>query len=168
MEKISFIYLKDFLDFIYTEFFFFIFFLTNASLACRLRKAYTVLWAANSFVGSEAPNHNDFEQFWKFEFHFEHFPRNTRFLRFDGSINHLFLVKNHQQKFRDQENVRHPTSNLLKWDLIKTLITFQKPYLRIIPFLMAIRNFYFKHTASLGKQQLDYFTSIRKYWWDIC
>ena len=103
MEKISFIYLKDFLDFIYTEFiylfFFFIFFLTNACLACRLHKAYTVLWAANSFVGTEAPNHNAFEQFWKFEFHFEHFPRNTRFLRFDGSINHLFLVKNHQQKF---------------------------------------------------------------------
>ena len=63
-----------------------------------------------------------------------------------------FQLRTTSRNFRDQENVRHPTSNLLKWDLVKTLITFQKPYLRIIFFLMAIRNFYFKHTASLGKQ----------------
>ena len=28
------------------------------------------------FVGSETPKHNAFDQFWKFKFHFEHFPRN--------------------------------------------------------------------------------------------
>ena len=33
--------------------------------------------------------------------------------------------------FRDQENVRHPTSNLLKCDLIKTLNTLWNPSLRI-------------------------------------
>ena len=46
------IYLKDFTD---LEFFFY--------LPCRLRKAYAVLWAANRFVGSEKPKHNDFDQF---------------------------------------------------------------------------------------------------------
>ena len=103
MEKISFIYLKDFLDFIYTEFIYLFFFLYIFFDKCLFSLSVTqsVYCALSSelFCWHGSTNHNAFEQFWKFEFHFEHFPRNTRFLRFDGSINHLFLVKNHQQKF---------------------------------------------------------------------
>ena len=29
------------------------------------------------FVGSETPKHNAFDQFWKFKFHFDNFPRKT-------------------------------------------------------------------------------------------
>ena len=36
-----------------------------------------------------------------------------------------------ERHFRDQGNVRHPTSKLLKCDLIKTLNTFWNPSLRI-------------------------------------
>ena len=46
-----------------------------------------------------ARRHNAFDQFWKIKFHFQHFPRNTRFLSFDGSTNNLYLFKNHQQTF---------------------------------------------------------------------
>ena len=35
----------------------------------------------------------------KFEFHFEHSPRNTRFLSLDGPSNYLHLFKNHLQTF---------------------------------------------------------------------
>ena len=45
--------------------YFFSFSTTNACLPCRLRKAYTVLWTANSFVVSENPKHNAFDLFWK-------------------------------------------------------------------------------------------------------
>ena len=70
-----------------------------ACLPCQLRKVFAVLWAANRFVGSETPKHNNFDQFWKFKFHFERFPRNTRFLSFHGPSNNLYLLKNYQQTF---------------------------------------------------------------------
>ena len=59
-------------DFFYTDFFFHF----------LLRKAYAVFWAANRFC-LETPKYNAFNQFWKLKFHFEHFPRDTRFLSFD-------------------------------------------------------------------------------------
>ena len=64
--------------FITCVWFFLSFSLTNACLPCWLCKMYAVLWAANRFAGSEAPKHNAFDQFWKFRFHFKHFPRNTQ------------------------------------------------------------------------------------------
>ena len=39
-------------------------------------------------------------------------------------------LKTTNKHFRDQENVRHPASKLLKYDLIQTLITFWNPSLR--------------------------------------
>ena len=108
-------------------FFFFSFSFTNACLNCQLRKAYAVLLGANRFVGSEIPEHNDFDQFWKIKFHFQHFPRSTRFLSFDGHSNYLYLFKKQQQTFRDQLNVRRPTSKLLKCDMDQTLNTFRNP-----------------------------------------
>ena len=36
-----------------------------------------------------------------------------------------------ERHFRDQGNVRHPTSKLLKCDLVQTLNTFRNPSLRI-------------------------------------
>ena len=77
---------------------FFSFSLTNACSPWRLRKAYVVLWAGKRFIGSDAPKHV-FDQFWKFQFHVEHFPRNTRFLSFDGPRNCLYLFKNHRQTY---------------------------------------------------------------------
>ena len=79
--------------------YFFSFSLTIACLICRLRKAYAVLWAANRFVGSEKPNYNAFDQFWKIKFHFIHSPRNKRFLSFDRPSNYLYQFKNKWQAF---------------------------------------------------------------------
>ena len=49
--------------------------------------------------GKEAPKYNVLAQFWKFKFFSEHFPRNSRFLSFEGSSNYLYLFKNHRQRF---------------------------------------------------------------------
>ena len=46
---------------------------------------------AKRLVDSKTPKHNGFEQFWKFEFRFEHFPRNTRFLSIEGPSNYLYI-----------------------------------------------------------------------------
>ena len=73
-------------SFFLSLFFFFSFSLTNACLPYQLRQTYDL-------------TRNDFNQFWKLKFHFEHFPRNTRFLSFDGPSNYLHLFKNHRQKF---------------------------------------------------------------------
>ena len=104
--------------------YFFIFF-GNACLHCRLHKAYGVLWAANRFVDLETRHLNTdaLDQFWKFEFHFEHFPRNTRFLSFDALTNYLYLFKT----FPWPGEVRHLTSKLLKCDLVETLNNFRNP-----------------------------------------
>ena len=76
---------------------FFSFFVTNVCLPRRLE--YAALWAANQFVGSKTPKDNAFDQFWKFEFHFEDFWRNTQFLNFGGPSNYLYLFKNHRETF---------------------------------------------------------------------
>ena len=73
--------------------------MTNAFCPCQLHKKYAVLWAANCSVDLETPEHNAFYQFWKFKFHFEYFPRNIRFLSFEGPSNYLHLIKNHRQTF---------------------------------------------------------------------
>ena len=59
---------------------------TTAHTGFQLREGYTVLWAANRFVGSETPKLNDFDQFSKLKFHFKHCSRNTRFLSFEVPI----------------------------------------------------------------------------------
>ena len=53
------------------------------------------------------------------------------FFSFDSPSNDLYLFKNHRQTFSWPGNVRHPTSKLLKYDLVETLNTFRKPYLQI-------------------------------------
>ena len=66
--KNSSIYFKGFTDLDFYNSFVFQFFsfsLTNVCLPRQVCKAYPVLWAANRFVGSETPKHNDFDQFWK-------------------------------------------------------------------------------------------------------
>ena len=90
------------------------------SVLYQVHKAYAVLWAGNLFVGSEIPKRNDVDEFWKLKFHSEHFPRNARFLSFDGPSNYFYLLKN-------QGSVCHPTSKLLKYDLVQTWNTFQNP-----------------------------------------
>ena len=68
-------------------------------LVSYAKRTSTVQADFNHFVGLKTPKYNDFDQFWKFKFHFEQFPRNTRFLSFDWSINYLYLFKNHRQTF---------------------------------------------------------------------
>ena len=85
-KKISSIYFKDF----YRIRFLFYF---------LLRKAHAVLGATNRFVGLEIPKHNAFDQLWKFQFHVEYFPWNTRYLSLYGPTNYLHLFKKHRQTF---------------------------------------------------------------------
>ena len=121
----------------------------NACLPCQLRKSYAVLWAANRFVGFEAPKHNGFDEFWKLKFHFEHFPKNTRFLSFDGPSNYLHLfLRTTGRHFLDQGNVLHPTSKLLKCDLVETL------HLRTLirGFLLPGRQILFYITSPVGSK----------------
>ena len=66
---------------------------------------FLIFYYAKRMLLSEQPTvlfaridkHNDFDQFWKFRLHFEHFPRNTVYLSFDGSSNYLYLFKHHRQ-----------------------------------------------------------------------
>ena len=60
------------------------------------------------------------------------FQENTRFLSFDGHpVIVCIYLKTHDRHFRDQGNVRCPTSKLLKCDFVQTLKTFRNPVLRI-------------------------------------
>ena len=70
--------------YIYTDIFL-TFSLTNACLLCWLRKAYAVLWAANRFVGSETPKHNDLDNFGNLNF------ISNTISSFDGTTNYLYL-----------------------------------------------------------------------------
>ena len=133
-ENNSSIYLKYFtdLDFFFSNFFscFFIFFdkclftlSVTQSVCCNL--------SSQPFCCLETPKHNTFDQFWKFKSHFEHFPRNTRLLSFEGPSNYLYLFKNYRQTF-SWPGERPSSLKLLKCDLIQTLNTFWDLYLRII------------------------------------
>ena len=72
--------------------YFFSFSLKIACLPCQLRKAHTVPWATNRFVGSETPKRNA-------KFHFVHFARNSWFFSFYRPSSYLYLFKNPQQTF---------------------------------------------------------------------
>ena len=78
--------------------------MTNASLPCRLRHVTQSACCTLSrqpfyWLDLNTPKRNAFDQFWKFKFRIEYFPRNSRFLSFNGPINYLYLFKNHQQTF---------------------------------------------------------------------
>ena len=95
------IYLKDFTDlnfFLSFLFFFFLHFVWQMPV-CLASYAKCVLYPEQPTVLLTGWQHNDFEQFWKFKFHFEHFPRNTLCLSFDGPSHYLYVFKNHQQTF---------------------------------------------------------------------
>ena len=96
---------------------------------CQLCKAYAVLWAARPFVGSETPKHNDFDQFWKF---LNIFQETHDFLILTDSVIICIYLKTTERHFRNQGNIRHPTSKLLKWDSAQTLDTFRNPSLQIL------------------------------------
>ena len=81
------------------------------------------------FVGLETPKHNAFDQFWKFEFLFEHCPTHDFLVLTDPVIIFIYLKATNRQ-FGDQGNVLQPISKLLKRDLVQTLNTFQNPSLR--------------------------------------
>ena len=54
---------------------------------------------ASRLVDSKTPKHNDFDQFWKFKFHFEHFPRTKNLLVLTDPLIYLYLFQNHRQTF---------------------------------------------------------------------
>ena len=126
MERNSFIFFKDFtdLDFFYTDFFSFSF--TNACLPCRLRKTYTVRWAANRFVGPETHNFENVNSISNI------FQGTHDFLVLADPLIICIYLRTTDRHFRDQGNARHLTSKLRKWDLLQTLNTSQKPSLWIV------------------------------------
>ena len=83
---------------------------------------FTLSVTQTVFVGSETTKPNDFDQFWKFKFHFEH----NFLLSRDPVIIRVYL-RTTDIHFHDQGNVREPTSELLKCDLVQTLNTFRNP-----------------------------------------
>ena len=58
---------------------------------------FTLSSQSSHWLGDTLTQRFCFDQFWKFKFHFEHFPRNTPFLSFDRPSNHLYLFKNSRQ-----------------------------------------------------------------------
>ena len=121
LAKKSYIYLNISRILRFRFLFFHFFSFDKCLLPCRLHKVAAAFWAANRFVGSKRPKHNVFDQFWKCKFHFEHFPRKTRFLSFNGPSNYLYLFKNHRQTFK-----------LLKCDFAQTLNTFRNLFLQML------------------------------------
>ena len=89
-------------------FLFFSFSLINTCLPNPLRYVYAVLWVKNRFVGLETRKHND--QFWKFKFNIEYFPRNSNY--FDGPSNYLYQFKNNQKTFSFSWPGERPSSHL--------------------------------------------------------
>ena len=113
-------YLKDFTDLdFFLSFFCFIFFFFH-------KYVLTLSVTQTVFVGSETTKHNDFDQFWKFKFHFEH-----NFLLSRDPVIICVYLRTTDKHFHDQGNVRQPTSELLKCDLVQTLNTFRNTSMRI-------------------------------------
>ena len=110
---------------------FFFNFLDKRQLPCRLHKAYVTLSSQPFLVGSEISKHNDFDQLWKFKFHFEHFQETHDFLVLTDPLIICVYSRTTDRHFCDQGNVRHPTSKLLKCGLFQTLNTFRNLTLRI-------------------------------------
>ena len=94
-------------------------------------KAYVILWVTNRFVGSETPKHNAFDQFWKLNYISSIFQETHDFLVLADPVIICIYLRTTERHFRDQGNVRHPTSKLLKCDLVQTLNTFRNTSLRI-------------------------------------
>ena len=94
-------------------------------------KAYVILWVTNRFVGSETPKHNAFDQFWKLNSISSIFQETHDFVVLADPVIICIYLRTTERHFRDQGNVRHPTSKLLKCDLVQTLNTFQNTSLRI-------------------------------------
>ena len=83
---------------------------------------FTLSVTQTVFVGSETTKPNDFDQFWKFKFHFEH-----NFLLSRDPVTIRVYLRTTDIHFHDQGNVREPTSELLKCDLVQTLNTSRNP-----------------------------------------
>ena len=74
-------------------------------------------------------------------------------ISFDVPSNYLYLFKKQRQTFPDQGNVRHPTSKLIKYDLVQTLNTFRNPSLRILlpgRHLLFISNLFFVEKLKIA------------------
>ena len=108
----------------------FLIFLRNVCLPCRLRKTYAILWAVNRFVGSEISKHNAFnlinENFEKLNSISNIFLETRDFLVLTNSIIICIYLRKSKRKLlwkKPQEDiftkVRHPTSNLLRCDLVQ-------------------------------------------------
>ena len=78
-KKSSFMYLKDFtdLDFFFSIFFFLFILFDEYLFTLPVTQSVYCTLSSQPFCCLETPKHNDFDQFWKSKFHFEHFPRNT-------------------------------------------------------------------------------------------
>ena len=78
----------------------------------------------------ETIKHNKFDQIWKFKIISNIFQATHDILVLTDPVIICTYLSTTDRHFRDQGNVRHPNSKLLKCDLVQTLNTVQNPSLR--------------------------------------
>ena len=103
--------------------------MTNACLPCQLRKAYAVLRAANHFFVSETPKQMILTNFENLNSISSIFQETHDFLVLTDPVIICIYLRTTDRHLCDQGNVRHPTSKLLKYDLVQKLNTFRNPSL---------------------------------------
>ena len=126
-------YLKDFtdLDFFLSFLFFFFFFFciffnkwlfilpVTQSVCCTLSNQPFCWLGDNTMILSNFENLNSILNIFQ-ETHY--------FLVLTDPVTTCMYLRTTNRHFRDQGNVRHPTSNLLKCDLVQVVNTFRNPY----------------------------------------
>ena len=103
--------------------------MTNGCLPCQLRRAYAVLWATvllarrhlNTMLLTNFENLNSISNI---------FQKTHNFLVLTDPVIISIYSRTIDRHFCDQGSVCHPTSKLLKCDLVQTLNTFRNPSLR--------------------------------------
>ena len=115
-----------------------------------LHKSHAVVYAGNHFIGSETPDHNTFDQFWKIKFLSKIFQETQNFLVLTDPLITCIYLRASDIHFRDQRNVCHPTWKFLKCDLVQTLNAFLNP---------SLRTFY----VGKGSLVLNKVNTIQKY-----
>ena len=119
---------------LFFSFFFFLFFslfcLTNSCLPYAVKQSACCTLSSQPFCWlGDTYKDNAFEKFWKFNFHFKHLVRNTNFLVLRNPIIICIYLTTTGRRFCEHGNICHPTSKLLKWNLVQNLNMFRNPSL---------------------------------------
>ena len=113
--------------------FFIYFFIFFDKCLFTLSVTQSVCWTLNSqpFCWLGEPKHNNFDQFWKLKSISNIFQQTHDFLVLTDPVITCIYLRTTDRHFRDQGNIRHFTSKLLKCYLVQTLNTFWNPSLWI-------------------------------------